>query len=393
MNWRWDQGRLDYFQFDEIRHVAQALSQFDGQVLPRGDEPDRLREVLWHLSERPFLPSSYKVWRNYKRVFGCQLLATEINGVMCATEVCRQLADGALSGDDYFVHLAKNLSFPSPVFEGYRADDEAVFPIAAILKLLICEFVVHAKPFVSLDEIVGKLVLGRLTGCEPLTAYAHLTMHRTDILGDVVRQLREFIRFVSQFSFLKWDNPHLFLDVATPDQARAILTLIEPNMMERHVNPSQELLRLGSYIGKPSNLEASLTPNLNPLDMEFAEGKKFSAVHFRVERSAKLKEIYFSHAPTPHVCDMCEIDTHARYPWVSRLIELHHLLPLSSPVRVAMETTSIQDIVGLCPTCHRATHRFYANWFTECGQVDFVNRSQAQFVYQQATNSFVKAAL
>lgn len=82
MDWRWDQGRLEYFQFDEIRNISKALIEFDGCALPRGTDPDSLREILKNFSAKPFAPdtTAYKVWRNYGRVFGCQLLAAKVGG-------------------------------------------------------------------------------------------------------------------------------------------------------------------------------------------------------------------------------------------------------------------------------------------------------------------------
>jgi predicted HNH restriction endonuclease len=78
-----------------------------------------------------------------------------------------------------------------------------------------------------------------------------------------------------------------------------------------------------------------------------------------------------------------------RYPWADRIIELHHLLPLSSPVRVGTEKTSIKDVVGVCPSCHRAIHKFYSNWFKTNGVKDFHNYEEARQVYDDAKREIV----
>jgi len=94
--------------------------------------------------------------------------------------------------------------------------------------------------------------------------------------------------------------------------------------------------------------------------------------------------MYFSTLPNSQICNMCTIDTNKRYPWAEHVIELHHLLPLSSPIRVESGKTSLKDLVGLCPSCHRATHKFYSSWFKKSGLRDFGTYTEAQNVYQQA---------
>ena len=117
-SWRFDQGRLDYFRFDEIKKSARALAQLDGIDKPRGDAPDILREVLSYNSHLPFSPSHYYVWRNYGRVFGAQLLAAEINGKIVATDLCKQLASTSdVDCDDYLAHFARVFYYDSPVFQ------------------------------------------------------------------------------------------------------------------------------------------------------------------------------------------------------------------------------------------------------------------------------------
>jgi hypothetical protein len=90
MQWRWDQGRLDYFRFDMIKRIAGALCSMENADLRA--QPDPLRSHLVSTTNLPFAPEHYKVWRNYKRVFGCCLLATDIDGRMICTELCHRIA-------------------------------------------------------------------------------------------------------------------------------------------------------------------------------------------------------------------------------------------------------------------------------------------------------------
>lgn len=391
VSWRWDQGRLDYFQLDEIRRLAKALCTFNGQRLPRGDEPDVLRDVLASYSERPFLPSHYKLWRNYKRVVGCQMLATDVGGFLACTDLCRKVASGSISGDDYLLHIARHFSYPSPVFDDYHASAPQYFPICAIVKFLVSEFVTKAKPTISIDEILDRVRGNGCNGTELLATYANLppTGLRVPASSDSYRQLRELLRFISQFSFLKWDNPNLILDVASPSEALAIVAQFEPQPSPRLYDAAAELLRIG---GAGIESFPDVTPvesTLNAFDVEFTEGSRARGLHLRIERSRKLRELYFARAASPSVCDMCSRDTLDHYPWATRLIEIHHLLPLSSPLRVERQSTSLRDVVGLCPSCHRATHRFYSEWLRERTLEDFPSPDEARSTYALTKSQYV----
>ena len=74
-----------------------------------------------------------------------------------------------------------------------------------------------------------------------------------------------------------------------------------------------------------------------------------------------------------------------RYPWTDFLLDIHHISPLSSTVAISSHGTSIADIVGLCPSCHRAVHVYYKMWLKANNQTDFVSKAEAHDVYLQAT--------
>lgn len=80
------------------------------------------------------------------------------------------------------------------------------------------------------------------------------------------------------------------------------------------------------------------------------------------------------------------------YPWTANLLEVHHLLPLSSPIHLEREGTSIRDLVGICPNCHRATHIYYRNWLNEEDLDDFRSYDEAKQVYSLAKDSVGRAA-
>lgn len=385
--WRFDQGRLGYFQFDEIKRIALALADVNGIQKPSVDN-DVLRQVLSNYSSSPFAaPPSYTVWRNYKRVFGCLLLATEVAGRIVCTNLCKTMAINSveIDIDDYMRHFATHFYYPSPVFDGYNCIDPQTFPVVAIIKFSLSEYLVRGKNSITVDEIGNYLIANGVTGREPLNFYS--TLKPKKFQGDL-RQVRELIRFISQFSFLKWDKPNLYLEVTNKEEAFQIEELLTPQLSQRQPDAGAELLNLGSDF-QGSALGDLTISQINLVDTEFTEGSKIRAAHLRTERSAKLKDFYFSNTSNPHICDMCSMDTEKRYPWADRIIELHHLLPLCSPVRVDAGKTSIKDIAGICPSCHRATHKFYSKWLKTSGLKDFQNYEEARYVYNKAKQEIV----
>ena len=81
---------------------------------------------------------------------------------------------------------------------------------------------------------------------------------------------------------------------------------------------------------------------------------------------------------------MCHMDVSEKYPWTEYMLDIHHLLPLSSSVAITTRGTSLSDIVGICPSCHRSVHIYYSKWLKKNGQDDFSSRIEAMEVYLAA---------
>lgn len=383
--WRFDQGRLDYFRFDEVKKIAHALVELDGKSKPGRDDPDIVRIALKKYSNLPFAPDNYYVWRNYSRVFGFLLLGTDIDGVIYATDLCKDLVstDSKLDCDDYLAHVARNFYYPSPVFQGYAAQGQLCFPIVAIIKFLISTYRTTGKDYVTLEEIEDYLISNQVTGLEDIKDYKVFTRGKSDLSGDENRQLREMVSFVSQFSFLTLSNSNLYLNVVNDDELNEILSALQPVIRKQETDRRKEILHLGRR--STQTLSNRISPiQVESIEEEFVEGKKVRVTHLRSERNGKLKSLYFSTTANPSICDMCQTDTASRYPWVDHVIELHHLLPLSSPVRVESKGTSLRDLVGLCPSCHRATHKYYSAWLKRNDADDFQSHEEALNVYNEA---------
>jgi len=391
MPWRWDQGRLDYFKFDNIRSIASVLCLLDNvRLRQRGHDPLRVPLTATGL---PFLPATYTVWRNYKRVFGAALLASSVNDRLAVTDLCRELARSGpdqMTADDYLSFLVPRFYFPSPVFQGYAHTGPRFFPFCALLRLLVSRLAGGAFGAVTLAEVFSTIIGNECTGEEPIDYYANLQPTGRTPRGDEARQVRELLIFFSQFSFLQWTPDTLFLDIDASDSAvvRDIQALATPLGMRRIQDPSRELRHIGS-VGKGMRPTISVPERRAPEDLLFVEGSRVMVNHLRIERSPKLRLMFFESLGETPLCDMCQVYLPDRYPWTENMLEIHHLLPLGSAVQIGHQGTSLSDLVPLCPNCHRGTHVYYRRWLDTREVTDFQSRQQAQGAYEEAKQSYI----
>lgn len=389
--WRWDQGRLSYFSLEKIRKIASVIVEINGVDLTDNNDP--MRTTLEHVVGLPFAPSNYRVWRNYARVFKVLGLASKINDKLIATETCKSLVktgDDFLPYDDYIHYLGRVFYYPSPVFENYNTFSQQKFPFCAIIKLLIAKVFQSGEPHISLKDVFSFLIANNVTGTEKIAYYTALKEKPIKPAGDQERQVREILVFVSQLSYLTWMDGKLFID---PDFIRSLTDkelsgIVTPIINIRDENRELEIQKMfgliangefSSVIKEPSSMD----------DIIFTEGKKIRVSHLRTERNRKVVSYYFEKTENQALCNVCDIEVRDRYPWVNNLIEVHHILPLSSPLQVDQDGTSMSDLVGLCPNCHRATHAYYRSYFAENNIDDFQSSSHAKDVYSMVKSSFV----
>ncbi len=387
MRWRWDQGRLEYFRFDNIRRIACSLHELDGATLKGGDS---LRSPMEDQTGLAFLPSSYSVWRNYGRTFQCALLATKIGNILRTTDICKRLADdgdNALGSDEYFTIIMRQFYLPFPAFTDYQTSGSQVFPFCAVMRFLLSKAVANQEPRVSLDEIFSFVVGNECKGNEPISFYSGLHPTGHTATGDERRQVREMLIAISQFSYLDWVNNNLELDVATEE--KQTITLLEsqfmPSIHERLPHRGEEILHLGTLTEHP---DITLPQRETAADIVFTEGKRVRMTHLRIERNRKIRKEFFERMEPPFRCDVCGILVNERYPWVDNLLQVHHILPLSSPIYIGGDGTSFSDIVALCPNCHGAIHRYYRSWLSSHNQVDFLGNEEAHQVYEGAKREY-----
>jgi hypothetical protein len=370
--------------------MAKVLASLENIDLRQKIDP--LRRRLEDATGLPFAPSGYTVWRNYKRVFSCCLLASEINNRLICTELCHQLngtKGSEIEADEYFSEFIKRFYFPSPIFQGYSTRGEQVFPICAVLKFLLARGLKGDSAEISIDEIKSYILGNNCTGKENISFYSSLRPQVYKDENDEIRQVRELIRFSSQISFLKWNQPKLFLDIdfSNKEIVDFLKQSAEPEVKIRKSNAADELLQLGQS-GKLGVIPIIPTPSTDA-DVYFSEGSAKRVTHLRYERSSKLRQFFFESKSKPHLCDICTLNATERYPWTVNILEVHHLLPLSSPIRIETKKTSLSELVGICPNCHKATHYYYRKWLNAKKQEDFASYEEAKFVYEEAKTSAI----
>ena len=383
--WRWDQGRLLYFQFDVLRRIAKVLVKFDNVEITKCES--LFRDTLLSETGMPFLPSHYTIKRNYSRVFQCSFLANFGGSRLIVTDFCRDLAkeNGKMNSvDDYLLNYIPKFRFPFPAFDNYNDAEERVYPFCAILKYLLSRIEAGNEAKASIDDIFAYVIANNCTGFEDIDYYKSLSPQNYDYTDTERRQLREMIVFISQLSILKVYDDHLHLDIINENARNQLIKdFLNPDNRTPKKDRIEEFYEMTS-IARTIVVPAFEVFTVEPDDIAFIEGNRKRVEHFRVERSGLLRKYYRKVNPKPYCC-ACGTDMTRRYPWTDYLLELHHLLPLSSSVAISNKGTSLEDIVGLCPSCHRAVHIYYRRWLKANDQSDFRNKAEAHEVYVQAT--------
>ena len=385
MRWRWDQGRLQYFRYETIVKLAAVLESLDGVAL--GNGPDLLRVPLTSATELPFLPVHYKVWRNYARVFECALLATRVNGRLIATDLCRKVAKNPtlFPPDEYLNFVFSHFALPFPAFDDYDATTAPTFPFVAILKSAI-----SAGPAgISLDDVFSRVIGNDCTGLEPLDHYRDLGLTSRKPMGDEERQVREMLVFMGQCSFLKWFDGRLYIDSSIED-IEGILKAVTPVLRPKRSGiPEEEFLAIATVGRADARLRRDVVlKDREPLQTSFQEGGKIFGTHGKIERSPLVRRKFFEAHPDT-ICNACSLNTKVRYPWTDNILELHHILPLAASLNANGTTTLLDDLVALCPSCHKSIHVFYRIKLREWGIEDFGSKKMALDVYEMAKREIV----
>lgn len=91
-------------------------------------------------------------------------------------------------------------------------------------------------------------------------------------------------------------------------------------------------------------------------ETEFAEGRLLTQLHYRRERSRKLRTALFTEkSKSGFVCEICDFSRRALpLELQSALFEAHHLVPVAE---AGERRTKVSDLALLCACCHRLIHK------------------------------------
>ncbi len=386
--WSWDQGRLDYFQFDNLKKIARYALQNDLRLTNR--------KSLVSATGLPFLPDNdqYPPWRNYSRVFGLSLICAKNGTGSLPTKVAQALAaDGVTTTDEYFHFLCEATTDPSPVLQGWDSNAIRRYPLLFALKYILAR-AATGQDTTGISEVVAAYGASGFVGNENQSDFINLISVGHDTKS-VNRQAAESIQVISQISYLSLDRRNVTVSL-TLDDASNLFEQLAPIAGTPKTNGAEEVFRITElYTAAVDQLELEYASTAVS-DIEeagfsalttFSEGSKTRKTHVVIERNGKIRAEFFKANPTA-VCDFCATDTRKSYPWTPRILDVHHLLPLCSGARTSKTGTILEDLVAVCPTCHRGVHRYYDRWLKEAGQKDFLDADQAKMVYQRAKNEY-----
>ena len=390
--WNWDQGRMSYFQYDEIRTVARFVADHDFRNTPP--------LVVRSATGLPFLPDGYTPWRNYARVYKLCLLVSEINGIAIPTDVARVLAaDGAVTCDEYLHFLAEATTDPSPALIQWNSTARIRRPLLFSLKYILTNVAMKISNTVNINEIIGVYVSSSFDGTEDDSQFIGLMANRSTYMnvvslhGDhrLVRQARESIKFLCQLSYLHTHNNDIIATLSSKD-AHDVFQEIRPIAGMPLTDGDAEIQRVARYFRDGSVHDIFDYPDTVLSDESgsgFIEGSRVKRSHIIIERNSRLRDLFFRENPTA-TCDACGMNTSAKYPWMERILDMHHLLPLASGTRVDSRAgTLLQDLRPVCPTCHRSVHRYYELYLREQVRADFYDKEEALRTYDRARDSIV----
>ncbi|MCY4342940.1 MAG: HNH endonuclease [Gammaproteobacteria bacterium] len=390
--WRWDQGRLSYFQFDNLRAMARLALAHDWKAVEKS-----VAVAETGLRFLPDKPGYERPWRNYSRTLKRGLIVYDDGSKAVPTPVAELLAgDGLVTADEYFHFVARTFTDPSPALQGWDPETRRRYPLVFTLRYGLTKPAEKGVAEVALDEVLRAYSQSELLGDEEYSRYAAVVSsgQDTEVTSPAFdpRQARESLKAISQISYLHYDGQALAFSLDTRD-AKHVFDQLHPINGIPEENPDMELLRLATPFNTsdvPHICDLKNTVASEAQNSGFEEGNKAKRTHITIERNSKLRDAYFAAYPSA-ICDACEMDTSKRYPWALIILDLHHLLPLSSGTRVEQSGTVFSDLAPLCPTCHRAVHRYYDAWPRDECRSDFESMGQAREVYGIAKTQIAEA--
>jgi hypothetical protein len=325
------------------------------------------------------------------------LLVSEVNGLAQPTPVADVLSQAGLVTCDKYLHfLVSAFTEPSPALEGWKTTAEFRYSLLFSLKYLLTKVAIGQDSITSLDEIIGAYRISGFDGTEDDEQFISIMRNDSSykdsgrsVASRLRRQALESLKVISQISYLHIKSGEIIVTLNREDAHNIFKDLFEisgPRANDREA----EIRRLAALFRDGSTNITFDYPNTiveEVVESGFREGSKVKKTHITIERNNRLRKEFFLVRPTA-ICDVCTLDTAKTYPWTERIVDLHHLLPLSSGTRVEATGTTFDDLVPVCPNCHRAIHRFYDVWLDGNNKKDFKDTREARAVYQEMKNQF-----
>ncbi len=167
--WKCPQGRLQYFQFDNLRKIAKIAVKTDLRLVDRAD-----MEATVGLPFSPDLPGYEKAWRNYAAVSRVSMICVQKGLGSPATPLATLLAEeGGVTTDEYLHFLAEAFTNPSPPLEDWDAKATLKHPLLFSLKYLLTRAYI-GQDQVELADVVGAYAASGFDGTEDQAAFATL---------------------------------------------------------------------------------------------------------------------------------------------------------------------------------------------------------------------------
>ena len=198
--WRWDQGRLAYFQFDSLKAMARLALAHDWKALEKS--------IAVPETGLPFLPDKpgyEKPWRNYSRTLKRSMIVYDDGTRAVPTPLAELLAgDGLVTADEYFHFIARTFTDPSPALQGWDPATPRRYPLVFALRYGLAKLAEEGVAEVALDEVLRAYSKSEFLGDEEYSRFAALVASGQDAEGPSPssdpRQARESLKAISQIS-------------------------------------------------------------------------------------------------------------------------------------------------------------------------------------------------
>lgn len=289
--WKWEQGRLRYFQFDVLRKIAKFAMESD----IRHADHDELVEATGF----QFPSGKNEPWRNYARVFGLSMIVVP-DGEDSAqvTEIGQRLAiDGEVTTDEYLHFLARCTTDPSPALSGWDHSVEPRYPLLFVLRILLAR-ASQGYFTTRINRIISAYSTSEFFGDEDQTRLLDLIPSDTSISEDGRfsvervddRQASESIKFLAQLSYLAVISGRITVSLAKED-ARTLTSELTPINGNHLADSSEEILRRAALFPGAINeiqLDYPATIMTNEQEAGFLEGGRIKRTHLALERNSRI---------------------------------------------------------------------------------------------------------